>query len=70
MYELFLRYEFSKITHRIGKNYCKSSRTYAAKWQFLTKNPSNLSRDRFDTQEESMLFNSNLQINLPPTESI
>jgi hypothetical protein len=39
IYELFWRYEFSKITNRIGKKLLQSSRTYAVKWQFLAKNP-------------------------------
>jgi hypothetical protein len=34
-------------------------RTYAVKRQFLTVIPSNPSRDRSDTQEQSMLFDSN-----------
>jgi hypothetical protein len=38
MYELFCRYEFSKITDRIGKKLFQSSRTYAVKWQFLAEN--------------------------------
>jgi hypothetical protein len=58
-YELFLWYEFSKIANRIGEKLIESSRTYAVKWQFLAKIPSDPFKDRFDTQEQSMLFNSN-----------
>jgi hypothetical protein len=60
MYELFLWYEFSKITNRIEqKKLIESSRTYAVKWQFLAEIPSDPFKDRFDTQEQSMLLNSN-----------
>jgi hypothetical protein len=39
MYELFWKYEFSKITNHIGKKLFQSSRTYAVKWQFLAEIP-------------------------------
>jgi hypothetical protein len=58
MYELFLRYEFSKITHRIEKNYFNHCGTYAVKWQFLAEIPSGAYKGRFDTQEQSMLLDS------------
>jgi hypothetical protein len=53
-----LCYEFSNIPNRIGKKLIESSRTYAVKWQFLAEIPSDPFRDRFETQEQSMLFNS------------
>jgi hypothetical protein len=59
MYELFWNYEFSKITDRIGKKLFQSSRTYAVKWQFLAENPPSGKFDPSDTQEQSMLSDSN-----------
>jgi hypothetical protein len=70
MYELFWRYEFSKITNRIGKKLFQSLRTYAVKWQFLAEIPSVPFKDRSDTEEQSGLFDSNYGLELPPTVSI
>jgi hypothetical protein len=42
MYELFLRYEFSKITDRIGKKLFQSSRTYAVNWQAFGRKSSQI----------------------------
>jgi hypothetical protein len=39
----------------LGKK-IQSSRTYAVKWQFLAEFPSDPFKDRFDTQQQSMLF--------------
>jgi hypothetical protein len=62
MYELFLWYEFSKITHRIGKKLFQSSRTFAVKWQFFAENQSKccLPASLIDSilMKESMLLNS------------
>jgi hypothetical protein len=46
------------------KNYSNQhARTYAVKRQYFAGNPCDVylpaSKDRFDTQEQSMLFNSN-----------
>jgi hypothetical protein len=41
------------------KKLIELSRTYAVKWQFLAEIPSDPLKDRYDTQEESMLFISN-----------
>jgi hypothetical protein len=43
----------------LKKKLIESSRTYAVKWQFLAEIPSDLFKDQFDTQEQSMLFISN-----------
>jgi hypothetical protein len=59
MYELFWRYEFSKITNRIEKKLFQSSRTYAVKWEFLAKIQPSGKRIQSDTQEQSMLFDAN-----------
>jgi hypothetical protein len=62
MYELFLWYEFSKITHRIGKTLLQSSRTLAVKWQLFAKNQTKfcLPASLIDSilKKESMLLNS------------
>jgi hypothetical protein len=34
-------------------------RTYAVEWQFFAEIPSDPFKDQFDTQDQSMLFNSN-----------
>jgi hypothetical protein len=74
MYELFLRYEFSKITHRIRKKLFQSSRTYAVKWQFFAKNHSYfcLPASEIDAilKEQRMLFIPTKGIKLPPRQSI
>jgi nucleotidyltransferase/DNA polymerase involved in DNA repair len=40
------------------KKLFKSLRTYAVKWQCLAKMPSDPLKDRFNTQEQSILFDS------------
>jgi hypothetical protein len=55
MYELFLRYEFSKITNRIGKKLFQSSRTYAVEGSFWPKILPSGKLGRSDTQEQRML---------------
>jgi hypothetical protein len=51
------------------KKLLQSSRTDAVKWQFLVEISPPGKLDQYDTQEQSMLFDSNSGIELPPRQT-